>query len=253
VGRRFSAGWLAALVAVALLSTIVLVALPIRSCPTCKGIAKKMVDPKTGTVDTRIGCPECGDRGSVTEPQRWGGPLVPPQVTRLLQCWRPERQKDFIPSLKQVAELSGRDPAEILGTKTFGGDWSGAAVFLRSEGRVFVLVSLWGHHPRWNGLEGLLLLGMDGRVLDYFHGAGASGWFLAKEIPVEPSKDGTVAVLTARAILSPDASADDPVKVELEGAGRSFPAQAGARDKCWLVQVKNGRFEFVTLPKDGKP
>jgi hypothetical protein len=252
VGRRrfFPAGLAALTLGVAVL-LVVFTVLPIRSCPTCKGIAKKVSDPGSGTVPVHIGCPECGDRGSVTEPRRWKGSLVPAQVTRLLQCWRPERTKEFLPCFSQVVTLSGRDPEEVLGTKTFGSQWTGAAVFVRAEGKGYVLVLLHGDDRRWNGLEGLLLLGMDGRVLDYVQAAGLNGWHLEMDL-LDPKDDG-IASIRAQRMFQPEEVGEVPLKVLLEGSGRSLPMPPGSDPKHWLVRVKGGRFEIVSAPKDRAP
>ncbi len=251
--RKFSAAGLAALTLAVSAMLVVFTALPIRSCPTCRGVAKKFADPETGIVQVNIGCPACGDRGSVTEPRRWRGSLVPPQVTRLLQCWRQERNEQFIPNFDRVVMLSGRDPEEVLGTKTFGGRWSGAAVFVKVEGKDYVLVILRGSDNRWNGLEGLVLLGMDGRVLDYFQCAGVNAWNLEMTMLDRPRKDETVATLSVWRLDLSEHPSDDPVKVVFEGVGRTLPAQPGVNPKAWLVRVKGGRFEFVSIPKDWKP
>jgi hypothetical protein len=258
VVRRYSLGWLAALIAVVTLGLLVILALPIRTCPTCRGLARKLADPETGFVSSRIGCPECGDRGSVTEPQRWKGSLVSPQVSRLLQCGRPERRGEFVPTLDEIAALSGGDPGDVLGTKAFGGQWSGAARFLQSEGKDFVLVVLRGYSKFWNGLEGLALLGMDGRVLDHVHCGCAPGGLLTMEVLDEARADGTVAVLLARWGLlpeefnpGPEQRRTFPLKAVLEGSGREFPAQEGARDKAWLVRIRTGHFEILVEPAAG--
>jgi hypothetical protein len=248
--RRFSAAGLAVLTLVVAVMLVVFTTLPIRSCPTCKGVAKKVADPETGVAPVRIGCPECGDRGSVTEPRRWKGPLVPPQVTRLLQCWREDRSKEFLPSFHQVAKLSGRDPEAVLGTGSFGGEWSGGAVFLKAEGKDYVLVVLHGRGGRWNGLEGLVLLDMDGRVQDYVHLAGVNGWWLRMDLMDRPSKDETVALFEGRRMDLGGETKDDPLKVDLEGSGRTLPAQPGADRKTWLVRVKSGRFEVLSAPRE---
>ncbi|HVE39156.1 MAG TPA: hypothetical protein VNM14_04660 [Planctomycetota bacterium] len=249
--RTFSAAGLAVLTLAVAAMLVVFTVLPIRSCPTCKGVAKRFA-PGTEYVPS-IACPECNDRGTVTEPRRWRGSLVPPQVTRLLQCWREERKKEFVPCLDQVAMLSGRDPEQVLGTKTFGGQWGGCAVFIKSEGKDFVLVILRGYDRRWNGLEGLALLGMDGQVLDYFQAAGVDGWHLVMDMVERPSKDETVACVYVQAMVQPDEAGKIGVKAVLEGVGRTFPPQPGADPKAWLVRVKRGRFEIVTAPKDWTP
>ena len=241
------------LIVVVSIMLVVFTTLPIRSCPTCKGVAKKFADPETGYVHVKIGCPECGDRGSVTEPRRWKGSMVAPQVTRLLQCWREERTKAFLTSLDQIATLSGRDPELVLGTKSLGAQWSGAAVFTKSEGKDFVLVILRGHDNRWNGLEGLVLLGMDGRVLDSFQCAGVGGWWLHMNVLERPSKDETVAVLNVQRMLASEEAAEEAVKAVREGVAGPLPAQAGPDPKSWLVRVKGGRFEIVNAPKDWTP
>jgi hypothetical protein len=251
--RRFAPAGLAVLILGVAVLLVVFTALPIRSCPTCKGVARKFADPESGIVQVHIGCPECGDRGSVTEPRRWKGSLVPPQVTRLLQCWRPERAKEFIPSLDQVAMLSGRDPEDVLGTKTFGGHWTGAAVFVKAEGKDYVLVILHGDDRRWNGLEGLLLLGMDGRVLDYLQAAGLNGWNLELDALPEPSTGDVVASMSAVRLLQAEEAGELAVKVVVEGSGRTVPIPPGPDPKHWLVRVKGGRFEIVSAPKDRTP
>jgi hypothetical protein len=250
VRRRPSVAGLAVLIAALSVTLVVVTALPIRSCPTCKGIAKKFADPESGTVPVRIGCPECGDRGSVTEPRRWKGSLVASQVTRLLQCWREERKKDFVPSFFHLAQLSGRDPEEVLGSKAFGGQWSGGALFTKSEGKDFVLVLLHGSERRWNGLEGLVLLGTDGRILDTLHCAGLNGWWLHLDLLERPAGDESVASITVQRMVPAEEAGLEAVRTSLDGAGRSFPAQPGADNKSWLVRVKGARFEIVSAPKN---
>jgi hypothetical protein len=256
--RRFSAAGLGALAALVVVLLVGVTALPIRSCPTCRGVAKRVAAEAGFLPD--IACPECADRGAVTETRRWMGSLVPPAVTRLLQCWREERKNEFVPSLDQIAALSGADPEAVLGTRTFGGKWRGEAVFIRSEGKDFVLVNLRGDERRWDGLAGLVLLGMDGRILDYFQCGSANGWTLAMEPGERASKDERVATVTAQSlsladgVLPPPAETESyPVKAAFEGGARRFPAEPGAKTKGWLVRVKSGRFEIVPASRQGTP
>ena len=121
-------------------------------------------------------------------------------------------------------------------------------------------MSLRGDDRRWDGLAGLVLLGMDGRILDYFQCGSANGWMLSMELGERASKVDRVATVRAQSlfladdVLPPPAETESyPVKAAFEGGARRFPAEPGAKTKGWLVRVKSGRFEIAPAPRQGTP
>jgi hypothetical protein len=258
VARRPSLAWLLALAAVAGLGLVVFIAVPLRSCPTCRSLAKKLADPVTKTVPFRVNCPECGDRGTVTELRRLKGPLVSQPVSRLLQSQRGGRQADFVLKLDDVATGAGKIPGDVSGESFFPGDRSGGGVFIRSEEKPLVLIVLQGTErgPIFNrnpgSSMGLVLLGMDGRVLDYLHCSCDDAWGSMLPELLDGAADGALVEIQARSLPPEDRNIRDAKVTAHQPAGREdFPTQASAR-KLVRVTVKDERFEFLAPPKAAK-
>jgi len=253
VGRRSSVGWLVALIAIVGIGLVVFVAVPLRTCPTCRGLAKKLAAP-SGAVSFRVNCPECADRGTVTQSRYLRGSLLAPQVARLFQSQRDERLKDFAKYLDQVAALGGKNPDDVSGASFFPGQRWGLLRFLLWEDKNYILVEILDMTPAANQSGvGVVLLGLDGRVLDYLHCACNSNWgSLALEVLESRSPDG--ALLTIHAHQGNQGKETDirdaNMRASLDGSGREYPMQLGAQMDV-RIGLKNGRFEVLTAPKTG--
>jgi hypothetical protein len=257
VGRRSSVSWLIALTIAAGIGLAAFVVVPFRTCPTCRGLAKKLADPVTRTVRYRIDCPECSDRCSVTQLRHLKGSLVTPQVSRLLQSQRENRQTEFLPDLDQVSTAGGRDPAEVSGSKYFPArKMVVAAVFVRAQENPLVLVLLRGLPTLRSkeGTAGLVLVDMDGKVLDYVHIAVNSWWgSIAPDLVSDGTADGAVAAIDAQCDLigelqaTADTERPPNIHAVFDGNDRTLPPRAGLR-RTWRVALKGGRFELLPSP-----
>ncbi len=259
--RRRSIGWLLALTAVVGLGLVVFIAVPIRSCPTCRSLAKKLVDPVTKTVPFRVNCPACGGPGTVTGLLRLKGSLVTQPVSRLLQSQRESRQQEFVLKLDEVASAAGKIPGEVSGESFYPAERSGNGFFVQAAGKWLVLIILRGTlQPlgfssmpvRGKSSAGLVLLGMDGRVLDYLHCSCDSIWGSMIPEILDGAPDGAVVAIHARNETGDDRDLRYAnVTAHQPGGSKEFPNQVNAVKIC-RIAVKDERFDILTPPTPAK-
>jgi len=256
VARRCSLGWLISLAAVVSLGLVVFIAVPIRSCPTCRSLAKKLADPVTNTVPFRVNCPECADRGTVTELRRLKGPLVSQAVSRLLQSQRERRQSDFVLKLDQVATEAGKIPGDVSGESFYPGPRIGSGLFVRAGEKTLVLVVLQGVRQGQDSAAssaGLVLLSLDGRVLDTLHCSCHPAWGTMVPEILDGAPDGAVVALFARNETGEAGELRNAlVTAHQLASGHEFPTGVSAQKVC-RIGVKDDRFDILAPAKAAKP
>lgn len=123
----------AALAALFLLSSIALLPIPLRECPVCRGVAKRLQSRGVPPEQARTGCPSCRDRGRVPLLGSMSHPKVDPRLRALIQD--PYDEMDWV----QASYCSGLSAlTQELGDEMI---WmrSGRARFAGSPGDEFVI------------------------------------------------------------------------------------------------------------------
>jgi hypothetical protein len=264
--RSKSVAWLVLVIVLSSVGVLVLLFAPLKSCPTCGGLTKEFsriaqqhsgIDPAILDAECKIYCPECNDRGKVAMVKALKGSILDSDVFHLIHD-RGQTGIDFN-SLGRLETRSGRAQGEASGAKFYGrtGQWFGDFRFIRSEEKDYLLVTTntvdWTTAVR--PVAGIILLGTDGRILDYvtcaWRDMKSTDWIMPSILHDAP--DGAAACVTGL-LNRPELQApriSELVEVHLADGSTSIPTKAlspvALRDGLFRVKVSGDRLHFIEV------
>jgi len=150
--------------------------------------------------------------------------------------------------LGEIATQAQRDPGEVSGTKFFSGLRDASVQFRRTENRDVLLVVI---HQRGvfipgESAAGVVLLSLEGRVLDYLHVGCSSREGRLDPKLVEGSSEGEVVEIRAWDFLESGGPVDATYATqwpEPEGSSRNYRTKS-VRMKTCHVSLKGDRLLF---------
>jgi hypothetical protein len=251
--KPYSIGWLIGALLVLTVGTIVLVLVPVRTCPLCLSMGyrptKTIHHVVLGmTSKVLLNCPTCEDDGRVTILRSWRSPALAPQVADLLKVQDKSFGSGLDAALESIVAAGGKDPQEVLGREHFVmSSPQGEVRFLPGDQRGRLLVLLRCGPSQTNSVN-LVLLERDGVVLDVLSATCVRplAKFAAEMLPVQ-FPGGPAAYVSLEAELS-----EAPLLVwwydergRLPAGGIPEPYRESPRGLQYLIGVEGDRLRVI--------